>query len=98
MTCSGSSGVAAGRSSVPSLRTSRSAPPQTYAIKVPSGEGRGSTTGPAVAIRRGAEPSVRTTHNSPWSAKAAIRTSASVAYDTTPDDISRARSRRASSS
>lgn len=98
MTCSRRSGAAAARSSVPSLRTSRSAPPHTYAIKEPSGDGRGSTTWPAVAIRRGAVPSVRTTHNSPRSAKEAIRTSASVAYDTTPDDISRARSRRVSSS
>ncbi|GAA1323939.1 hypothetical protein GCM10009647_059150 [Streptomyces sanglieri] len=78
--------------------TTRSAPPDTYAISVPSGEGRGSTTGPAVRIRRGGLPSVRTTRSSPSSAKAASRTCASVAYDTTPDEVSPARSRRISSS
>lgn len=92
------SGSASGRSSVPSARTVRSAPADTYAIREPSGEGRGSTTGPAVVMRRGAPPSVRTTHRVPVSAKATSRPDVSVAYETTPDEVTWARTLRASSS
>ena len=64
----------------------------------PSGEGRGSTTGPAAGTENGTPPSVRTAHRAPDSANATRRAASSVAYDTTPTDRSRARSRSSRSS
>ncbi len=69
-------------------------PPVTYATSRPSGEGRGSTTGPAAGTGTGEPPSVRTTHSAPESAQATTRAAASAAYATTPVEYSRARSRR----
>ncbi len=93
------SGSASARSPPPSSApTTRSAPPAAYATNRPSGEGRGSITGPGTVSSRAVAPRSSATNSRPDSANAANSTVASTAYATTPAEPSRLRSRRARSS
>src|SRR5438874_1885881 len=75
----------------------RNAPSFTYAIRVPVGSGRGSTTGPGVGTSA-TVPRTRSARNSrPASVHAATVADGTIAYEPMPAADSRSRSRRARS-